>query len=260
MNIASGVLVAPRPIATVRKTVETMKANGLSPWLFFEPGCVDENLGPSVNRPHTVSPSDLVPSPEGVFGNFQNWLQAARDLLELAPAASAYLIAEDDAVFAPGTIDLLRRDMWPDHRCGVISLYCPNHRQYIRSRPGLIRTTRPDLIGALAMVFPATVLRELAYHPSIKTWDGAHGQVNPNPWELKAVDTWIGRALRLMRRTPWHYNPSLIWHNNPDPKVSNSSLGNGMPGIKRQARAWVGEEPKDLAKIFMAAARRVAAE
>jgi hypothetical protein len=114
-------------------------------------------------------------------------------------------------------------------------------------------TSRGNLVGALALIFPASVLRNLVYHPSVTLWKGSHKQAeNPNtkPWERKAVDTWIGRTLAQMGHSLWHYSPSLVLHHEPAGSKSNSSMGHGPAKRMRQARSFVGEKPRDLLRLL----------
>lgn len=261
MKIHAGIIVAPRPEATVMRCFHSMIAAGFDPRIFSEP---DTSKLFAIKRPDAVAPvgGGIYPSSSGVFGNFQNWIQTARDMLHGADDSDAILIAEDDAMFAPNLISLLERDLWPVQSCGCVSLYCPSMSNYRQIIPGLNLTQveSPDrlqrkgnLVGALALIFPATVLRELAYHPSITEWKGSHKQAeNPEtkPWERKAVDTWIGRTLVRMGRSVWHYSPSLVLHYEPEKGKSNSSMGHGVASRVRQARTFVGENPRDLLRLL----------
>ena len=278
MKIACGMISAPRPVETVRKCGESLSDSVGCSWIYRDGPATD--IGVLYGGARTSESEFLFEkSPSGVLGNFQNWVQTARDILshcewmdetgrkDQGPlkglkSYDAILIAEDDALFAPNIYDLLQRDLWPSLDCGVVSLYCPKMSQYSTANQGLNKTrittgksltTAGNLVGALALVFPRSVLQEIAYHPSVETWKGSHGQAsNPNtkPWERKAVDTWIGQVLKDMGKTAWHYSPSLVYHYSPDPKVANSSLGHGTSDRNRQARSWVGEKTQDLLKLM----------
>jgi hypothetical protein len=251
MKIACGMISAPRPVSTASKCLQSLEDSVCSTIIFHDP------YATSV----TSYICEFQKSDRNRLGNFQNWVYASRCLLEHSDA-EAILIAEDDALFAPNIYELLQRDLWPSLDCGVVSLYCPKMSQYSTANQGLNKTrittgksltTAGNLVGALALVFPRSVLQEIAYHPSVETWKGSHGQAsNPNtkPWERKAVDTWIGQVLKDMGKTAWHYSPSLVYHYSPDPKVANSSLGHGTSDRNRQARSWVGEKTQDLLKLM----------
>jgi len=261
MKFRTGIIMAPRPVPTVLRCMNSLELSGFQPQIFAEP---ETTKLFAINRPDAIAPigGGIRPSDSGVFGNFQNWIQTARDLLVNADPSDAILIAEDDAVFAPDLIPMLERDLWPVPSCGCISLYCPNMSNYRQIIPGLNLTqietpdrlsSRGNLVGALGMLFPASVLKDLVYHPSVASWNGSHRQSeNPHtkPWERKAVDTWIGRTLAQMGHSIWHYSPSLVMHYEPVGVKSNSSIGHGPAKRVRQARLFVGEKPKDLLRLF----------
>jgi hypothetical protein len=261
MKFRSGIIMAPRPEATIMRCFRSMQLAGFDPQIFAEP---ESTKLFATKRPDAIAPvgEGITPSPAGVFGNFQNWIQAARDLLVDADPSDAILIAEDDALFAQNIAPVLERDLWPSTSCGCVSLYCPNATHYKQITSGLNLTqvetpqkltNRVNLLGALGLLFPATVLRNLVYHPSVTLWHGSHKQAeNPNtkPWERKAVDTWIGRTLVQMGYSLWHYSPSLVLHYEPVGSKSNSSLGHSSAKRMRQARSFVGEQPMDLLRLL----------
>lgn len=262
-----GILVAPRPMSSIGVTLESLRSSWSEiPFCFAEPGCqkeIQSEICKDVLRPSILTDSTrFVSSPEGRFGNFQNWLQSAADLVEASQWQEmsdndAIMICEDDAQFTTGIRECVESCLWPSQDCGVVSLYCPPLAHY-RSRldgdsPKLIKiaktnlihagetlTSRNNLVGALALIFPRKVLAELANHPSQNSWGGSHAQVRSgvNLWEQKAVDTWIGRALLEMGRTAWHFVPSLVNHYAPNSEASNSSMGNGFNRDRRQASGW----------------------
>lgn len=250
MRISVGILSAPRPEPTVMKCSQAIVDSG---FIFIH------HATESNNR-EFVSGCEFDRSPFGFLGNFQNWIQTARDLCEFGH--DAILIAEDDALFAPGIYDLLQRDLWPSEHCGCVSLYCPAMSHYKQNENGLHRTevirreplsTSSNLVGALALVFPREVLLKLAWHPSIDEWKGSHHQARDpktKPYERKAVDTWIGRTLISMGKQIWHYAPSLVQHYCPDPSKANSSLGHGLANGNRKARLWAGNSNIPLTSLI----------
>jgi len=280
-KLAIGIIVAPRPTPTYKEVVASLSGIGVAPILFCEPGCcVNRTEYLCVQRPTVETDSTrstFIHSKEGTFGNFQNWIQAGRDLLEITDDADTFLICEDDALFANGIYPLLERDLWPSDNCGCVSLYCPAMSQYANGtglykasieRPnGSIVSSRSNLVGSLALAFPRHVLEELVYHPSIESWKGSHQQAKSKDvrlWERKAVDTWIGRTLVEMNKEIWHYSPSLVMHWSPLPAgVSNSSMGHDAPrgpSSVRQCRKWIGAEPGDLLKLYPQPKERYAAD
>lgn len=267
MKLIIGITVAPRPASTYQKCVESLTGTGVVPILFAEPGCcINRTEYLCIQRPAVETETPFFThSPTGVFGNFQNWIQTAMDLLEISDDADTIMIAEDDALFAFGIASLLERDLWPSEDCGVVSLYTPNLAQYAGQRglnKAMVLKGEPDsrrnnLVGALALVFPRHVLEQLVKkHASMDKWGGAHNQRGKGvpPWERKAIDTWIGRELVSMKKTIWHYSPSLVLHWSPLPAgQSNSSLGHDAPrgnSSVRQCREWIGENPGDLCALY----------
>ena len=263
MKIAAGVLLAPRPLGPVyQECIDSLKSSlNCTVRVFAEPN--SPKTFATYRPDHYAPPWGMTSGPNGELGNFQNWIQSARDMLVLEPDADAILIAEDDAIFTPNILSVIERDLWPCPNTGCVTLYCPHMSQYNNRVNGLTQTTirvpRHDalkktgnLVGALALLFPRQSLEELVVHPSIAKWGGSHGQKddpNTKRWELKAVDTWIGRTLAAMGKTIWHYTPSLVGHNEVHPKLSNSSLGH-QQSQTRKARGWVGRRPVDLLRMM----------
>ncbi len=252
MRISVGILSAPRPEPTLLKCSQAIAESGFS---------LIHHATESDSR-HFLSPCEFERSPTGSLGNFQNWLQTARDLLTMDH--DAILIAEDDALFCRDVHALLQRDLWPSRDCGCVSLYCPAMSHYSQTSFGLGRTrvvmreplsSSNNLVGALALVFPRHVLQELVHHESIGLWKGSHAQArNPRtpPYERKAVDTWIGRNLVSMGLSIWNYSPSLVQHYVPNPRVPNSSLGHGLANGNRQSRAWAGNSKRSVLEMIPA--------
>lgn len=256
-----GILVAPRPVPTVGETLASIRRSWPDeiPYCFAEPGsheCLRGEICKDVLRPSILDDgTQFIVSPEGRFGNFQNWLQSAADLLQASKwlnfsDSDAIMLCEDDAQLTAGIREYVESCLWPSEDCGVVSLYCPPLPHYRSGRGGITKTNlvhagqkltaRNNLVGALALIFPRKVLVELVNHPSQTDWGGSHAQLRDgvNPWERKAVDTWIGRALLEMGRAAWHFVPSLVNHYAPVVNVSNSSMGNGFNRDKRQATGW----------------------
>lgn len=244
MQWAIGVMVAPRPVETVHETLYCLSTSwGLKDvTVFCEPGDYRFTGCRTVMRPETIAPKRYLESPEGRFGNFQNWLQTADDLMKQSPDADVYMIVEDDARITRHCRSVVEDHLWPSSDCGCVSLYSPNMGAWLHGR-GLIRPNRVDIVGALALAFPGSVLRRMVEDPSIQKWGGSHAQVRAGhvePWERKAVDTWVGRALHSMHRTFWSFVPSLVQHFCPVVGRSNSSMGHGAGVGCRRESVWAG--------------------
>lgn len=111
---AVGVTTAPRPQPTLERTLSSLSAAGWErPRLFAEPG--------------TALPSAFASLPqsrrESRLGAFSNWYLGLTELFFREPRADAYLMCQDDAVFALGARDYLETTLWPAANVGVVSIY-----------------------------------------------------------------------------------------------------------------------------------------
>lgn len=260
MKWATAVIAAPRQHHCLTRCLRFLSANGLrSPVVYAEPGLQpteeDLRLAEILFRPNTES--EPIPflqhSPEGRFGNFQNWLQAGADLLETAPDADVYLICEDDAIVCHGAIEFVEQWLWPAVRCGAVSLYSAASNDLIRHRiPSLVPFNRRGMLGALAMAFRRECLESLVRSPEIQHWQGQMSQRGKFPprWELSAIDTWVGNRMSDSHWKIWCFTRSLVNHWVPPGLRSNSTLGNGPNIGRRCPLRYVGDDPGNLNKIF----------
>lgn len=249
MRWGLGVISAVRPVPTVQGTINSIRnAWGYSDqiYVFQEPDCSlldfrDDDGIAVIRRPNGSSEvNGIVPSPEGRFGNFQNWVQAAADLLDLEPDAEAFLICEDDALINVTSRDVVEGRLWPADDCGVVSLYCATRKSLQRRQPALTKPLEPGLFGCVAAVYPRMVLEALVTDPDVATFAGSVNQRNPRPWERKAVDTWIGKRLGEYGLSVWVFSPSLACHSIPPGMKENSSLQHGQHTMGRKEWKWVG--------------------
>lgn len=257
MKFATAVIAAPRPsAASLPASLRSLELNGMSPTVYAEPGTITEGCGcPVIFRPQTVAPvpGGIYPCPStGKFGNFQNWMQAAADLLQAKPDCDAYLICEDDAILCRGACDFVGSKMWPEARCGAISLYSANVsllRQ--KSYPAFMPWQKTGLMGALALVFRKECLEQLVNDTELYNWRGeaVRSDVLAN-WDRNGVDTWIGQRMRVMRWVCWLFTKSLVNHHVPAGMQDNSALNHGPSVGKRAPLRYVGDDPGDLSKIF----------
>jgi hypothetical protein len=257
VQLAIGMITAKRQSPTVVDSMKSVKSAFNSqhqPVLFAEPETFSNiTESPSgcilVNRPHTISADRMPSSPSGVFYNFGNWIQSARDLLALHRECDTFLMCEDDIKLTPDLTEFIADRLWPSPHCGVISLYCPILQHFTHKR-GLIRTdvrytdilnTHHNLVGALCLLFPRRALQELVDNQeSIDEWRGSHTQRRAKDvpkWERKAVDTWIGRTLVQMGYEIWNFNPGLVSHTGVV-----SSLGNRHH--RSRTSKWTGVKPQ----------------
>lgn len=257
MKWAVGTIAAPRPVkGGLSVTIKSLRANGWDrSFVFAEPGTEDpDDIGYArVDRPHSLTTPrrDFEEGPDGRLGNFQNYLQAAEDLLATNPAAEAILITEDDVEFATGVKTWIEKRLWQIPECGCYSLYTaniPSHRNYHAKE--IVSPTTP-IVGSLALVWRPHALEILLHSPAIRKFGGSAKQMlrGCSPWERSAVDTFLGQELR---KTGYHmrlFTRSLVRHWLPPGARDNSSLQNGPSTGRRSEYSWVGPNP-DLDAIF----------
>jgi len=210
-----GTTAAPRPVATLQKSLNSLgKAGFTSGTIFAEPG-----IG---QLPFHLGGWEILRHPHR-RGAWANWLCAIRHLLTQNRDAQALLLCQDDAVFCRGLREYLEGSLWPADDVAVCSPYCPT--LYRSPQPGWHREDHGwDLVGAVCWAIPRTaaeaILRDL-------------GQVNAG----RQIDARIGRWARQTGRSVWYHTPSLAQHIAP----TNSALGHNLHGSRRRAADFVGE-------------------
>lgn len=257
MKFATGVMVAPRPHRTVEITLSGLRANGLQPVCFMEPGISAIPNVECVLRPaRRAAEGPFLPehlSPEGRFGNFQNYIQMMADLLVMFPDADALLLCEDDARICKNVIPFLKTALWPHAKCGAVSLYAPSMFTYGSPFPMCKHIVRKNTVGALATVFRPEVARKMLECAVTKWWKGdKHQQSGVAPWERRGCDAWIGNCMYYLDFGVYCFTPSLVDHYcPPESNGANSSLGNGVAKGPRTALNYIGDDA-DPFKVFKA--------
>lgn len=255
MQWAVGTIAAPRPAGgSLSVTVRSLRANGWDPIVFAEPGTEQtEDVVFRIDRPARIA--ELHPtfeaSPEGQLGNYQNYLQAAADLLQQRPNADAILITEDDAEFCRGVRQWIEPRLWSHPACGCYSLYTANIPAHRSFHPREMVSPTTPIMGSLALIWRPEVLRQILESPDIETWGGSSSQrLRQTPkWKRSAVDTFLGQQLR---KTGFHmrlFTRSFVRHWLPPGSRDNSACGNGVSTGKRAEYSWVGENP-DIPSLF----------
>lgn len=250
MKLTIGVMVAPRKIETVDRTLQSLSLAGFSDdltYCFFEPGEYSCQWKNQVKRPDCFFSTSypLIPSPEGKFGNFQNFVQTLRDLVAIDPSSDAVMIVEDDAIFAQNVRVLVADEIDTGFQ-GGLSLYTPNIRQFFEiEKKGFQKITREYFFGGLALVISMEIAIAILNSDDILGWSGGRRQ-SPgiHPWEREASDAWVGKAVRKIGKEWWGWNPSLVGHYCPSScQNGNSARGLGGPHTgARQAKRFIGEE------------------
>ena len=206
MRIATVVLTAPRPMATLQRTLKSLQAAG---WPAGDgPGGEVRIYDDGTSR-----------------GHFRAYMQALQQAVK--HDADAYLIVEDDVVFCRGLRQYLQRTLWPGpvEKIALCSPYCP--RAYRGNRRGWNDTQSRRahyLAGSQAWIFPPQAARAiLAEVAPLETTHNAD-------WE-------IGKWAFATGRQIWYHTPSLAQHEG----IGNSALGDNTITDIRHAADFIGE-------------------
>ncbi len=161
------------------------------------------------------------------IGAWPNYYLALGELLMRDPEADAYMIVQDDSLFADFDVrDYLERVLWPGRRPGIASLFCS--RAYTRPEPGWRAFEGVWIWCALAFVFPRDAAqrfladRDVVLHRWSKTrhnlaeidwrvgqWAADHGVpvYYPTPSLVQHIgevsSLWKGLRLQGDRRATW---------------------------------------------------------
>lgn len=250
MQWSVGIMAAPRSDSKgLMHCVDSVENAGWSPVVFAEPG-TDSAIADrceTIFRPQVCCQHPaLKPGPTGRFGNVQNWVQTAADLLEMNEDADAYVTIEDDAVVCREAKRFIERLIWPSNMCGAISIYAANISSCRKSPPQMFLHRRHGIMGTLFMIWRPECLRNLV-------WGGGVEQMMAGltvaPEAAKAVDSWLGSELNRTGWDLWTVSPSLVHHWHPFGRSAYSSLGHGPAAGKRQAYRFVGVDA-NLGEIF----------
>ena len=113
-----GLTTAPREESTVEESIRSLAAAGWGdPHVFAEPHSP---------IPDCVEPQNLTVRPQ-TMGAWPNWLLSATELYLRSPQADAYLIVQDDVVYAQGLREYLEKELWPAERLGIVALHTASH-------------------------------------------------------------------------------------------------------------------------------------
>lgn len=195
IDLAVAVITAPRPVPTLRDTLDGLRRAGFrqSVSVFAEPGAaVEAEIA-------TVGPVEVHRN-AATLGNVRNYLAAARHLLG-ASAASWLMICEDDVELSEAAGGALAAAIRTADRPGMLSLYSPRHNLGPSPRtPGWHRMNRAGQTwGALAWVFPREVLAAVV--EALGDSEAPDG-----------VDQLVAHAVAKTGRTSWTHYPSLGRH------------------------------------------------
>lgn len=231
MNIATAITTAPREEYWLGRCVESCARAGLPEpyFVFAEP----ESLVTESTKPHVLTLQN--PTRLGAFGN---WLQALDDTVQLAPAADAVLVVQDDTILCRDAGRWLSRVLWPSEQCGCVCVYTSRgyHGYTKRGLHKLPEQLYADLWGACAVAFPRGVARQIVAYAAENEWRGHATATVREPNKKCAIDAFIGVAVQALDREVWICNPSLARHEN-----TCSTLGHGQSIGRRKALDYQGD-------------------
>jgi len=193
-----GVTTAPRAEPTLARSLASLREAGWDePHVFAEPD-VDlpsgfEHLVCS-RRPHKL-------------GAFPNWYLALTEMYLLKPHAEAYLLCQDDVLFAAGLRDYLEQNLWPAPEIGVVSVYCPSHYAVGKDAGFCCENRGLDSWGALAYLFSNPSIRRFLSDP--QPIDHRHHGFQDG---LRNIDSIVGNWCKLAELPYYVHNPSLAQH------------------------------------------------
>ncbi|QDT02803.1 hypothetical protein K227x_11810 [Rubripirellula lacrimiformis] len=229
-----GMTTAPRRQPTLTRCIQSITASGWQAPMLFVDGEVeltmDEQSQVRIQRPRPI-------------GAWPAWCETLRTMLSDAPDADAdadadaVMIVQDDVLFpAVSSIrEYVEMVLWPQDSAGIVSLYTSTEdmqsTNHWRPHPGLWQ------YGALAMIFPTVVARQLlnaADRGELNVVDGNAG-----------IDTRIGYWAIQNDIPIWHPSPSLVQHIGQVSSVWNHSRAVGLRRADRFIMDELASGPKD---------------
>jgi len=223
---AVGMVTAPLKEETFTQSMRSLLAAGWnSPRIFAEPGSpIPEEFQ---HLPLTQRDS--------AAGCWPNYYLALQELLTRHPDADAFMVAQDDVLFAcadrnENLRQYLEHSLWPDDQTGCVSIYCS--AAYHQDKHDWHRFQGKWLWGALAFIWPRESLIHFLSHNGIM-WRFTDKRTKGTRRSDRVVGHWHAEHNKSM----WYCSPSLVQH------IGNTSTlygpGNKARG-KRAAREFVG--------------------
>jgi hypothetical protein len=212
-NWAVAVTTAPRPIATLPRTLESLERAGWSDFRVF-------------------------PDTAGI-GAWRNWIEALATLIAQQPDADAFAVVQDDVVFCRGLRAYLEQTLWPAvRRVALCSPFTPA-AYHERRRGWNVRWPPPNqfLVAAQVWIFPPESARAIVR-------DLGHIQAH------KGIDGRVGLWAERTRRSVWYHTPSLAQHiadtNSAigNPPVASLRIADDFIGEEAEPGIWIGTNPK----------------
>jgi hypothetical protein len=215
---AAGVTTAPRPVATLERTLRSLADAGWSAVrLFAEPGSL-------IPAAFGMLPVTWRESRVGAFGN---WHLALSELFMRDPKADAYLLCQDDVLLSRRAREYLETELWPASSLGAFSLYAGGP-QFSQLPTGFhVDASGWEARGALAYVFPNAAVRLLLGHPYVLN----HRRRGPNAG-MADIDGVVGAWCLASGLPAYIHAPSLARHIGD---ISTIHTGAQNEGFRREA-------------------------
>lgn len=227
---AIGVTTAPRQQPTLNRTLASLDAAGFSdPLIFAEPG-----------SPIDAGWKEKVIRRDRRLGGWGNYIASLVELLVRRPDADAYLMLQDDVLFAEnvGNVRAYLEDhvLWPAEKLACVSLYCSSAYSAVRAGWHAM-IGRPWIWGALAFLFSPDAAWRMLGHDLIA--GHARRQVMKRgfrPETVRRIDDAIGRYAKSAGLPIWYCSPSLCQHIGDHSTLREQQTNTG----RRRADRFIG--------------------
>jgi hypothetical protein len=195
---AVGVTTAPRPLPTLAECLTSLGTAGWPDPRLFVDGTLDLPE-PFQGLPRSVRIPKL--------GAWPSYYLALAELLMRDPQADAYLLVQDDVVFAAGfdVRTYLEQVLWPGKSPAIVSLFCP--RPYTHPNPGWYPFEDHWIWGAQAFAFSPEAARAFLGDPGVVRHRDTRER---NP--LADIDWCVGQWASRHQQPIYYPTPSLVQH------------------------------------------------
>jgi hypothetical protein len=218
---AVGVTSAPRRRPTIEACLDSLARAG-----WDEPILFLDAVGVPARFAHLAGTARDVR-----VGAWPNYCLGLWELLLRRPEADAYLMVQDDALFADGggLREYLEQILWPGESPCLVSLYTSS--SYTAPRDGWRNLPETWFWGAVAFVFPKALALAFLTDPEVVAYRG-----NPVNGGLAGIDLVIGDWAARRGVEVWHPTPSLVQHIG----TTSAIWSNTAPDGERRADRFVG--------------------
>ncbi len=218
---AVGVTSAPRKEETLVESLASLKEAGWNEgYLFVEPDTpLAEDHYRVIVREHTL-------------GAWPNFYLGLTELYMREPHADAYLMCQDDVLYARDLRNYLEENLWPATSLGVVSLHTAPHQDRGDVDGFFPADLGWDAWGAQAYVFSNPSLRALLHDARVLN----HRHRGPREG-LCNVDSLVGQWCRDRDLTYYLHTPSLTQHIGDTSTLWKNARIKG----RRQAATYCGE-------------------